>query len=604
MPSIQLDVPADGAVIDAPLGTSTTLTCSGQFDALIDEHHDARVQVSVDGQVITTAFDVEQRSFQATLTVGSPSAPTLRATLVTRVWVTDSHVPGGGYWKDAGHTVSDPVRLSVLSADPDPLYRITCQCVDVHGRPLQGFRIAAFDQDPRSPDDALGEPGVSDADGLVVFQFRRSSFTEHPGERYPDVYFKVSNAGLDWPCSLPFEHPKGGTLRNFQPRAEPVVIQLPLVGLRVFGWNIDEAAIGPPHDAVAGIWQVEQEIRAKSPDIVILNEINKWVGVFGNLDEVQQLALGLGYFAADTLTAGCVQHDPGHDEWPGFPHGCIGDKYTAVLSRHPVTKVGFITHDPHMTSLHAAIDIHGSVHHVYSTRLDAYHVENQIHGLAQLTESVNQIPDAQPVVHGCDFNSGYARALKPDNSPSNLHVPAHFRAYPRATRLWNTLGGIGWDGGCPDDHLFVRGPYRVVHAERTAPQPNPSGHGWVYAQLVQIAALQGLCLNDGSLLRERSASAIHVVAGGARFEVPDMDALNRLYFSGEAVNVVDDGALAELPLLPCDGTALREEQDLVPWLVGGGLRHAMSPAEVIAYGGWDYIFTLHTGALGQIPIAP
>ena len=72
---------------------------------------------------------------------------------------------------------------------------------------------------------------------------------------------------------------------------------------------------------------------------------------------------------------------------------------------------------------------------------------------------------------------------------------------------------------------------------------------------------------DGTLLREENG-AIWVVFGGARFHVPDMATLNRLY-GGKPVSQLWDGGPEVLATIPIDGTLLRAESGAI-WVVFGG----------------------------------
>ncbi|WP_427501699.1 LGFP repeat-containing protein (plasmid) [Methylomonas sp. MED-D] len=115
----------------------------------------------------------------------------------------------------------------MTSTHPDPELVVACRCVDSRSLPLVGLTIEAYDQDPRSPDDKLGTTQLTDPNGNAVFRFHRSDFTEHPGERNPDVYFKIALAGNPYSYVLPGERNDRGVLRNFTPRPNPVIIQVP-----------------------------------------------------------------------------------------------------------------------------------------------------------------------------------------------------------------------------------------------------------------------------------------------------------------------------------------------------------------------------------------
>ena len=112
----------------------------------------------------------------------------------------------------------------------DTAYTLVCRVVDDQGEPLAGVRVEAFDQDPKTAHDRLGAPAISDANGMVRFEFKRSDFSEHPGELGPDVYFRVERVGDALDYSLPDIRNDKGVIRKFEPRQDPITIRLELRG--------------------------------------------------------------------------------------------------------------------------------------------------------------------------------------------------------------------------------------------------------------------------------------------------------------------------------------------------------------------------------------
>jgi hypothetical protein len=220
MSKITLFPPAEGSVVSVPLGQSKVFTVSGVFNALLADG--VFVTVTAEGRVSTASVDLNQHSFQSAITLSCPSVVAVKATLHTLRWVETPH----GHWVTSS-IGSNTVTITVQDISPDPLYLIVCRCVDSSGRPLVGLQIEAFDQDPRTPDDKLGATATTDVDGLAEFRFRHSTFTEHPGERYPDVYFRITRGGRTLSYNLPGERNDRGVLRNFQPRSTPVVVHVP-----------------------------------------------------------------------------------------------------------------------------------------------------------------------------------------------------------------------------------------------------------------------------------------------------------------------------------------------------------------------------------------
>lgn len=101
-----------------------------------------------------------------------------------------------------------------------------CRAVDAGRKPIVGLRIEVFDQDPKSPHDPLGEPAITDDDGMVTFRYKHSDFTEHPGEQGPDLYFKVHRGEVMLEYVLQGINNDKGVIRKFQPQREPIILRV------------------------------------------------------------------------------------------------------------------------------------------------------------------------------------------------------------------------------------------------------------------------------------------------------------------------------------------------------------------------------------------
>lgn len=108
----------------------------------------------------------------------------------------------------------------------DHSYIIKCITIDSQNSPVSGLRIEAFDQDPVSIHDPLGEPAVTDEDGMVVFRFKHSDFTEHPGEYGPDLYFKVYRGEVMLEYVLQGIRNDKGVIRSFKPQRDPIILRV------------------------------------------------------------------------------------------------------------------------------------------------------------------------------------------------------------------------------------------------------------------------------------------------------------------------------------------------------------------------------------------
>jgi hypothetical protein len=112
------------------------------------------------------------------------------------------------------------------AAGLDVRYTVACRVVDAHGKPIAGLRVELFDMDPLSPPDRLGEPAITDAEGLATFRFKRSDFTEHPGEQGPDLFFKVFRDEVLLAYTLPQTPNTKGIIRNYRPQREPILLRV------------------------------------------------------------------------------------------------------------------------------------------------------------------------------------------------------------------------------------------------------------------------------------------------------------------------------------------------------------------------------------------
>ncbi|HEX7298768.1 MAG TPA: toll/interleukin-1 receptor domain-containing protein [Solirubrobacteraceae bacterium] len=107
---------------------------------------------------------------------------------------------------------------------------------------------------------------------------------------------------------------------------------------------------------------------------------------------------------------------------------------------------------------------------------------------------------------------------------------------------------------------------------------------------------------DGALLREEPAP-IYVIYGGAKFHIPDPWTLQRVYDSARVWNLWP-GALDHLPVIPKDGTRLREEDDARVYEIVGGRRRIVVDGEGAAGKLWRNALVRFGAALpdaGRVP---
>lgn len=107
--------------------------------------------------------------------------------------------------------------------------------------------------------------------------------------------------------------------------------------------------------------------------------------------------------------------------------------------------------------------------------------------------------------------------------------------------------------------------------------------------------------NDGTLWKERSSAPVYVMFGGAKFWIPSPDWLRR-YGDWSRVTVAPDGALAAVPVIPSDGTVLREWSSASVYVIQGGQkRWITTPAVLDRFGGWPVVRVVPDGGLALIP---
>jgi hypothetical protein len=214
-------------------------------------------------------------------------------------------------------------------------------------------------------------------------------------------------------------------------------------------------------------------IRENAVDLALLNEAVFWrTPVPSGYYQVEHIArqAGMPYFQS----ADC--------NWLGL----AGIKQTAVLSREPLgaqtsleTWVGL--RNIGYTTLKTSVLWYGRVHHVYSVRFDASHVDENRRGFEVALQSLSRIPSSECIIFGGDLNAS-ADPNNPNRDNYNL-----FRS--------NTDMTCGIDPNVIDQILF-RGPYSFsgsVHStygyvpvgERAANNPDGfvSDHGYVLLDL-------------------------------------------------------------------------------------------------------------------------
>jgi endonuclease/exonuclease/phosphatase family metal-dependent hydrolase len=246
--------------------------------------------------------------------------------------------------------------------------------------------------------------------------------------------------------------------------------------LRVMCWNI---ALGSYNDLENNrngeLPGIVTTIRVVDPDVVFINEARVW---HQDIDQIK-------YIAYRTRTS--------FYQWGRVDNtGITGHLVVAVLSKFPLGQgethlfpvpSRLLVTNPFYAQfgvLKTSFVFNNVVHHIFSTRYDAYDQEYNEQGVRRTTELIQSLDPAAPVIIGGDFNAN-------KTSP-------HMRAFIATNRLIDVFGDQPHDR---IDLIFFRGPYAVFRAKN--PDTGYSDHGYVVADLVP---------NDAAYVRQSVPSDI------------------------------------------------------------------------------------------------
>lgn len=177
---------------------------------------------------------------------------------------------------------------------------------------------------------------------------------------------------------------------------------------------------------------------------------------------------------------------------------------------------------------------------------------------------------------------------------------------------WGPFNRFATAGGAPIDGTLLEEPKGAlwgVFGEARFPLPNVATTTRLFPTRLRYRGYDGdparnvrSIPDDGTLLREESGK-IWVIAGGARFWVPDPPTQDRLY-AGSPVTQLWDGAADLIPGVPRDEALLREESGAI-WVMLGRARFHVPDEPTLGslFAGWP-VFQLWDGAVAGIPEVP
>jgi endonuclease/exonuclease/phosphatase (EEP) superfamily protein YafD len=240
--------------------------------------------------------------------------------------------------------------------------------------------------------------------------------------------------------------------------------------LRVVTWNIAEGLWLCPESATDNSCQIRAldaiagALASLQPDLVLLNEIMIWNWhTWGGVDQVTRISNAIGLPHVQSATTATLFLE--------------GEKKVVVMSRFPLTFERRIEHSwrwdgAGYATLHVSFVSDGIRHHVFSTRFSHHDPVENNRSHDELASAIRALPLNESVIAGGDFNADRQRE--------------GFVRFTRFSGLQNVFAGSGSE---PEaiDHLFYRGPYRVLRAEHADPlQPKPTDHPWVFADLLPL----------------------------------------------------------------------------------------------------------------------
>lgn len=112
--------------------------------------------------------------------------------------------------------------------------------------------------------------------------------------------------------------------------------------------------------------------------------------------------------------------------------------------------------------------------------------------------------------------------------------------------------------------------------------------------------------SDNCLVQEPSSPTVWILQGGARFGVPSPQALYDLGYDFDDVRVVPDGFVELLPLVPRDGTLLKETGLDTVYVIYAGAAFGLPDLEAFESLGldWTAVRGIPPGTIAQVPTQP
>lgn len=273
--------------------------------------------------------------------------------------------------------------------------------------------------------------------------------------------------------------------------------------LRVMTWNIAEGSKDRTLGRNAALARLAEEIRARNPDVVLLNEVRNENGSpFGDgVNQIVRLSQMVGL---------------PHRHWANVNAlGWVGHKVVGVLSRYPLESA--VLHPVRIEgqttgfgTLETSLIVNDHRIRVFSTRFSPVHWGNpkfdyqrelreNTAGIQQATDMLRARDDqSESLIFGGDLNTSAASV-----------GAAHYLNFVAHSGLVNAISETPdpFDGGV--DYIFYRGPFAVTLRERREPNENPSDHPYVLAEFQSPPT--GFAVEYGGVFKLRHESTNRVL---------------------------------------------------------------------------------------------
>jgi hypothetical protein len=314
--------------------------------------------------------------------------------------------------------------------------------------------------------------------------------------------------------------------------------------ISIMAWNTGESN---------NLDSIAEEIRAKDPDLVLLNELSNFDGPLGwlfggGVNQTSEIARLADFRYYNWINVA--------DKNAGF----VGHKSVAILSRFPLGEprkhqIIYQGSETGFGILESTLFINNMEHHVFSMRFSPIHSnkpdaspedvwrerEENIAAHYQAIAYLHTLPPGHPVIFGGDFN--YEEAYHPQ-----------FQRFKYESGLEEAIV-------LRPDAIFFRGPgYQSVDPEHQPRGGDPSDHPWIYVTLKSSESAACLDLYAridaiGRKLNELRASMGHVGVDWDPHNATDVADFREMQETIRQLQLQRDDLRVQAASIDCNGYA-------------------------------------------------